>query len=173
MIAGEKEITGRQGKILAACLIKVDHEGNALWEKTYGVESAGAFHAVCRARDGGYALAGKKESSGGGYDIYLVKTDKNGDPLWEKTIPGSGFNCGYSIVPANGGGYVLAGTKGVEKSSRCDIFLLQLEEMKEKERTQSSLKLYAGIIVTLLVALIFRLGLLRSRRYFCYRQRWG
>ncbi|MGI9861287.1 hypothetical protein SDD30_07870 [Moorella naiadis] len=148
MIAGEKEVAGRQGNILAACLIKVDHEGNDLWEKTYGAESAGAFHAVCRARDGGYVLAGKKESNGGGYDIYLVKTNKNGDPLWEKTIPGFGFNCGYSIVLANGGGYVLAGRKGVEKSSRSDIFLLQL---KENERMQPPLTLYAGIIVAMLV----------------------
>ncbi len=128
VIAGEKEVAGRQGNILAAWLIKVDRDGNERWEKTYGDGSAGSIYAVHQEGDGGYILAGKKESTGGGYDIYLIRTDKNGNSVWEKTISGSGFNCAYSIAPGKDGEYVLAGRRGMEKSSQGDIFVLQLKE---------------------------------------------
>lgn len=127
VIAGEKEITGGQGGILAPYLVRVDPDGNLLWEKTYGGQNAGSAYAVRRTRDGGYILAGKKESAGGGYDTWVVKTDKNGDPVWEKTIAGAGCNSGYSILPSKDGGYVVAGRKGMEKGAGSEILLLKLE----------------------------------------------
>ncbi|HHW43730.1 MAG TPA: hypothetical protein GXX25_07980 [Desulfotomaculum sp.] len=162
VIAGEKEVAGRQGNILAACLIKVDRDGNELWEKTYGDGSAGSIYAVYQEGDGGHVLAGKKESTGGGYDIYLVKTDKNGDSVWEKTTSGSGFNCACSIVPGKDGEYVLAGRKGVEKSSQGDIFVLQLKEI---EKIKPALLLCAGVMAAVLVAgsiIFLKRKLLRS-----------
>lgn len=127
LIAGEKEIAGDQGGGFAAYLIKVDPDGNELWEKTYGDKSGSSIYAASQAKDGGYVLSGKKESARGGYDLYVVKIDKNGDPVWEKTIDGTGCNCGYGILQSKDGGYVVAGRKGVEKGAGSDILLLKLK----------------------------------------------
>ncbi len=155
VIAGEKEITGGQGGILVPLLLKVDSNGNLLWEKTYGGQSAGSAYAVRKTKDGGYILAGKKESAGGGYDTWVVKTDKNGDPVWEKTIAGTGCNSGYSILPSKDSGYVVAGRKGMEKGAGSEILLLKLEGTGP---LNTPLVLFTGAGVALAgLALIFTL----------------
>ncbi|MDI6604770.1 MAG: hypothetical protein QME35_06495 [Thermoanaerobacteraceae bacterium] len=127
LIAGEKEITTNQGGGFASYLIKTDHNGNKLWEKTYGDSTSNSAYAVCRAKNGGYIFTGKKETNKNGYDINIVKTDKNGNRIWEKAIEGRGFNCGYGIFQANDGGYVIAGRKGTDKNSESSILLIKLK----------------------------------------------
>jgi hypothetical protein len=160
LIAGEKEMVSDQGGGFAAYLLKVDPDGKELWEKTYGDKNGSSFYAVSQAKDGGYILTGKKESAGGGYDLYMVKTDKNGATVWEKTIEGTGFNCGYSILQSKDGSYVIAGRKGIEKSAGSDILLLKL---KPESKLNAILLWLIGVVVIVLVgALLFSLK--RRRR---------
>ncbi|MDD4238516.1 MAG: hypothetical protein PHT62_08170 [Desulfotomaculaceae bacterium] len=125
LIAGEKEIISDQGGGFAAELIKVDPDGNWLWENTYGNKSVSSFYSAGQTKDGGYILTGKKESAGDGYELYVVKTNKNGVPVWEKTIDGTGS--GYAILQSVDGGYVMAGKKGIEGSAGSEILLLKLK----------------------------------------------
>ncbi len=152
LIAGEKEIAGDQGGGFAAYLIKVDPDGNELWEKTCGDKSGSSVYAVCQVKDGGYILTGKKESVGGGYALYVIKTDKNGDPVWEKTVEGTGSNCGYSVLQSKDGGYVVAGRKGVEKGAGSDILLLKL---KPERKLNAALLWLSGVLAAVLVVALF------------------
>jgi hypothetical protein len=127
LIAGEKEMVRDQGGGFAACLIKVDPEGKELWEKTYEDKSGSSVYAVSQAQDGGYILTGKKDSATGGYDFYVVKTDKSGALVWEKTIEGPGCNSGYTVLQSKDGGYVVAGRKGMEKDAGSEILFLKLK----------------------------------------------
>ena len=148
LIAGEKEIVSDQGGGFAAYLIKVGHDGNELWEKTYAKKSGSSFYAISQANDGGFILTGKKESTRGGYDLYVVKTDRNGALVWEKTIEGSGSNSGYAILQAKDGSYVIVGKKGIEKSAGSDILLLKLKsESKQNVIFLLSLGITAAFIV--------------------------
>ncbi len=80
------------------------------WRKTYGGAQDDGAKSVIQAGDGNYVLAGYTKSYGaGGFDMYLVKVDSDGNLLWNRTYGGSqddGANC---IVQTSDGGYVLAG----------------------------------------------------------------
>jgi hypothetical protein len=81
-----------------------------IWAKTYGgIQDDGAKSLVLSS-DGGYLLAGYTKSLGaGGSDMFLLKTDANGNPQWNMTYGGSQDDGANSLVQANDGGYVLAG----------------------------------------------------------------
>lgn len=60
-------------------LLKINSNGDSIWAKTYGGDSADAGYWVKRTFDGGYIITGYTNSFGtGGQDIYLVKTDSVG-----------------------------------------------------------------------------------------------
>jgi len=80
------------------------------WRKTYGGAQDDGGKSLVQAGDGGYLIAGYTESYGaGGFDMYLIKVDSDGNLLWSRTYGGSqddGANC---IVQAGDVGYVIAG----------------------------------------------------------------
>ncbi len=62
------------------CLILLNSTASIVWQKTYGGAKDDAAEAVARTPDGGYILAGYTYSFGaGGRDIYVVKTNADGD----------------------------------------------------------------------------------------------
>ena len=78
-------------------LMKIDSAGNLEWNQTFGGNSpecwANIWPGYCslvQISDGGYAFIGNTESfsTEGGSDIWLVKTDANGNAVWNKTYGG-------------------------------------------------------------------------------------
>ncbi len=99
---------------------------NALWTKTYG--GAGLDQAVCviRTSDGGYAIAGNTVSTGSGsFDFWLIKTDANGNPQWNKTYGGTGFDEAKSLIQTNEGGYAIAGSTSSYGAGNLDFWLVK------------------------------------------------
>ena len=93
-------------------LIKTDKDGNELWNKTYGGEKWDAGTMFLQTNDGGYILLGKTKSysSGEDSDIWLIKTDSEGNRVWEKTFGGNESEAGQSILATQDGGYILTGS---------------------------------------------------------------
>jgi len=61
-------------------LMLMDSAGQLVWNKTYGGTSGDEFKMAGQATDGGYFAAGYSSSFGaGGMDMYLIKTDVNGN----------------------------------------------------------------------------------------------
>jgi hypothetical protein len=99
-------------------LVKLDLNGNKVWDQTYGGSLSDRIHSIAPAFDGGYLLGGVSKSgiSGtkttpnyGSYDYWLVKTDAAGLPLWDKTFGGDFTELFARVVPANDGTFLLTG----------------------------------------------------------------
>jgi hypothetical protein len=78
IVAGWTNTFGAGGS--DAFLIKTDANGNVIWAKTYGGTNSEGASSVRQTSDGGYIVAGDTRSFGaGGSDIFLIKTDANGN----------------------------------------------------------------------------------------------
>lgn len=98
-------------------LVKIDNEGNLLWERTYGGSSYDAPRQVLPLTDG-YLIAGYTDSDNvdiqsgnhGQRDVWVLKIDKDGKLLWEKTYGGLGIDYLNSAVQAENGEFILGCT---------------------------------------------------------------
>ncbi|MDX1699445.1 MAG: hypothetical protein R3250_02445, partial [Melioribacteraceae bacterium] len=109
-------------------MIKVDNEGNEEWYKTFGQPrgyDAAYIHdesyGVRQTPEGGYIICGGtgdeySYSASGHYSgssdewkVYLVRTDSNGNKIWEGVYPtwSTGNNAGEYIGLTNDGGYIV------------------------------------------------------------------
>ena len=64
------------------------------------------------AAGGGYVLVGDADSLANGLgdtDIWLIRTDANGDTLWTKVYGGTKKDGGKTIENTSDGGFVMAG----------------------------------------------------------------
>ncbi len=98
---------GAVGNVL---LIKTDSSGNQIWFKAFGGTDVDRGYCVKQLLEGGYLITGYTASTGAGLDdMLLIKTDSNGNTIWEKTYGGSGRDYGNGVIQTNDGGYVVAG----------------------------------------------------------------
>ncbi|KXA96508.1 hypothetical protein AKJ39_04515 [candidate division MSBL1 archaeon SCGC-AAA259J03] len=76
------------------------------WSKTYG----GVANSVVQINDGGYMLVGSTYSYGAGQaDLWLVKTNPQGDEEWSKTYGGENLDVASSVDQTNDSGYAMVG----------------------------------------------------------------
>jgi plastocyanin len=94
-------------------LIKTDSNGIIVWDKTFGGlnHDGSILSTVHQTFDNGYIIATHTSSFGAGnYDGWLIKTDSNGNLLWDKTFGDSNyqsFYCGWQISDS---GYIAVGS---------------------------------------------------------------
>lgn len=60
-------------------ILKLDENGNKLWEKTYGGSEYDEASSIQQTSDGGYIVAGYTTSSDTGEDVYILKLDSEGN----------------------------------------------------------------------------------------------
>ncbi len=109
-------------------LIKTNSLGDTLWSKIYGGGGADLCWSVRQTTDGGYILVGITGSFGAGSsDIWLLKTDENGDTLWTKTYGGTSWDYGISVDQTDDGGYIVTGRTNSFCVGYSDIWLLRTD----------------------------------------------
>jgi hypothetical protein len=97
-------------------LVKVDGEGDIIWSRTFGGRGMDLGFMVRQTPDGGYILIGDRGDAtptGNLYqsELYLIKTDPEGDLVWSQTYarPGHVIHIGYGVAVMPDGGYVITG----------------------------------------------------------------
>ena len=92
-----------------AWLIKTDVDGNKVWDTTFGGSDRDGAYSVQQTSDGGYILAGSTGPTTGYSDAWLIKTDADGNKVWDTTFGGSHNDGAYAVQQTSDGGYILAG----------------------------------------------------------------
>jgi hypothetical protein len=125
------------------CLLRADAEGNLVWSKNYGTmlydgEIVPVWYSkgysVVVADDGGFVAAGVAQSLGG-YDGWLIKTDSNGEKVWDAeqgawTVGWESIFRGFvsydepvSVDKTTDGGYIVA----LHNGNPADVWLIKTD----------------------------------------------
>jgi hypothetical protein len=93
-------------------LVKTDADGNVQWNRTLGLDvpviGTGGVQVGIQTSDGDYVLVGNTMETNGENVVWLLKTNEQGDILWNKTFTG-GFNV-RAVIETNDRGCALAGS---------------------------------------------------------------
>ena len=104
--------TDRLNNISDLLLMKISTDGEIDWVKTYGENNTFENgYCVQQTFDGGYIIAGQKETNNNSVDVYLIRTDSYGDTLWTTTYGGSLIDRGYSVQQTTDEGYIVSGRR--------------------------------------------------------------
>jgi hypothetical protein len=111
---------------ISVYLIRTDANGDTLWTKTYGGDTIDYGLSVAQTNDGGFIIAGGTFSFGNGYeDVYLIRTNANGDTIWTKTYGGSLMDEGVSVLQTDDGGFIVTGQTSSLGAGYSDVYLIR------------------------------------------------
>jgi len=120
-------------------LVKLNQQGNEVWEKYFSGQNHDYLSAAVTTQDGGFLLAGtsysgkgldKKEDSKGGSDIWLIRINEFGDELWQQTLGTSSDEQARAVIQTTDLGFFVAGN--VENASKGygskDVLITKLDK---------------------------------------------
>jgi hypothetical protein len=91
-------------------LIRTDEDGQLIWSATYGGAGNDRADAMEQTADGGLIMAASTDGSGsGGWDMYLIRTDAEGNELWGRTYGGGDTDSAECVIQTRDGGFLMAG----------------------------------------------------------------
>lgn len=94
-----------------AYLVKTDSSGNVEWEAYFGGSENDYAKAVGQTQDGGYIIVGYTYSWNNPNDLYVVKTDCEGNMEWDLVLDHGSYEIGFSFVEISDGGYIITGQR--------------------------------------------------------------
>ena len=133
---GGYAIAGFTGSFGPGCyspyLITTDAWGDTVWSRCYGGPNNDYCWSMQQTRDGGFILAGAIDSifQTGPHDVYLVKTDTQGDTLWSRVYGDTGKvgnknDMGKDVQQTLDNGYIVVGLTNSYGAGGLDIYLIK------------------------------------------------
>ncbi len=136
-------------------VMKLDANGQLLWNKTYGGSDYDVGFAIVTTADGGYAIGGYTRStdgditgSHGNGDALVLKLDAAGNKQWLKTYGGSSIESCNAMIGTADGGFIITGDTGSSDgdvtgtNAYRDIWVLKLGAAGDKQWS----KTYGGSV---------------------------
>lgn len=107
-------------------LTKLDEDGNLEWQKSYGGSGTEQSFGLVQNADSSYVICGYSSSPNTGMvtgnhgenDYWIVKADKNGELVWQRSYGGSGSDRAFGISITSDNGYII---NGVSPSTDGDV----------------------------------------------------
>jgi len=129
VLAGKKTI----GNVADFYLVRTDSNGNMIWEQTFGGSFEDIAHSVVETSDGGFLVVGETSSyaaqARADYkDVYMVKTDSNGNMQWNRTVGTEYHGIGYCVTKTNEGGYAIAASWSNPSDGNMDYWVIKIDE---------------------------------------------
>ena len=126
VIAGYTDAFGAGGEDV--WLIKTDSQGQEEWSQTFGGAGDDRAYSLEITQDGGYIISGSTNSFGsGGNDVWLIKTDSQGQEEWNQTFGDSLDDESYSVKPTSAGGYIVCAMKNSESTGEGLTWLINTD----------------------------------------------
>jgi hypothetical protein len=119
-------------------LIKTDANGDEEWSRTFGGSAVEYGESVAQTSDGGYIVTGSTQSYAvGSADVWLIKTDADGNQEWNQTFGGLNEEHAYSVAQTSDGGYILAGYTESYGAGSADVWLIKTDAHGAEEWNQT------------------------------------
>lgn len=109
-------------------VVRTDSNGIVFWTKNYGSANIEVGRYVEQTKDSSLIIVGYTNNTNGkGYDIYLLRLDRWGNKLWEKTYGGSDWEFAYSVHETSDGGFIIAGGTYSYGAGNEDAYLIKTD----------------------------------------------
>ncbi|MBN9690773.1 MAG: hypothetical protein J0M24_11090 [Verrucomicrobia bacterium] len=116
-VGGNKTEPSRGGS--DGWLVRINSAGELLWQRAYGGIGTDTLDAACELPDGGFLVVGDSDSPPGGDkgdgshglgDVWILRLDREGQKLWDRTYGGSNVEYAHDLIGLPDGGAVLVAT---------------------------------------------------------------
>ena len=129
-------------------IIKINPEGNIIWEKIVGSSKLNQLFSGITTHDGGVIAIGYSSTNDGDmsvwygyYDMWMIKLNSEGEIEWDYTLGSSDFDFPYDIIRTTDGGYLISGSAIVEPGGnlvcnmhdKADAILVKLDSSRNIE----------------------------------------
>lgn len=101
-----------------AWIVKVDGDGNKIWERSYGGTGLDEAGSILQMVDGGYLVSGASDSPAdgnkslpgfGGFDGWILRLDDSGQKMWERVFGTTNHDGLVLIGELPDGAFLLSG----------------------------------------------------------------
>ena len=114
-------------------LVKYDHFGNQLWNKSWGGGASDLGYGVVIDNNSFIYITGATNSIGiGNYDAFLVKFDSTGNYLWNETWGGIDPDYSYGIALDDSGNIYVSGITESYGTGSGAFFLVKYDTMRNQ-----------------------------------------
>jgi len=146
-----------------AWIIKVDLNGNLLWERTVGGEGFDMPACIACSNDGGHLVGGFTFSFGSGKrDFWLLKVDNAGNVPWSSTVGRSEYEEAYGILEVAENEFVMAGWTNSMGQGSYDYYIVKIS-IANGDDWLSVYQLIALALVVVVIVLVVLFLLIRRR----------
>jgi hypothetical protein len=107
---------------------------NEVWNRTFGGSNHDRGFFLQETSDEGYIIAGITYSFGeGDWDAWLIKTNCDGNEIWNKTYGDRYDNIVYCVRITSDGGLILAGYSGINYNGPYNVWLIKTDDNGDVE----------------------------------------
>jgi hypothetical protein len=108
-------------------LIKLNPEGDSIWMKCF-TEQPLRGYSLKQTDDQGFIITGSTKIEAGNSDVLLLKTNENGETIWEKHIGGIVNDFAVDLDITSDKGFIICGTTRGNNDLNSDVYLIKTDQ---------------------------------------------
>ena len=112
------------------CLLKLNANGDIIWNNTYGGEGSQKAYSMTKANNG-YVIIGDIQLSNSATNAWVLKVDLAGNVLWNKSVGGKDADSAAYVTTSRDGGYLVSGFTFSFGAGNRDFWLFKISDSGE------------------------------------------